>query len=327
MDENSEDKIKLLRPDYLNLMLYYQKIEDYLFQIAQGYLSFRKNIDKDYIKKLPFSSLKELITPFRWYLQYKGYKEDSIKDRLYMASKRRNYYVHEFFARVYLDLFDENEKMIDEAYEKLDGEIMDDLLEAEDLYATLLSSYGPHPKEKGRYMDISSSSASLTSFGASKEQLSDEYEEKRIEALPDLYWNLLRGYTLLEASLFSSISMIEETYPFLGETFGDSFHSLSFGQYQKALQLGTKKNPMVAMIVDDCLPNLKNYLNNLSSLQFDRNHWIHFCLGKRVFNEKLSSFYSSPKVFDNACKTYAFLQKCFEDTLSFEEKIKRRLRK
>lgn len=325
--EELDDQLSLLYPDYLSLMLTYQRIEDYVFQFAYGYLSTRKTKPED-LKALRYKNLAELTRPFSWFAYAQGEKPEEAKpllDRARNAAWRRNYYVHELFTDLASHGVDYEEAELKEGFGAIDSTLMLDREDAETIYAELLAKYGPHPKDHYRAGSISDLSLSRTDARLSQEDIGAP-PAVRSAAVCSMYWELLETYSLFEGALYSAVSAIHERYPFLDKTNEEYLHHKSYGEYRKMLIFGVKNNNFVKMIVDDCLRNLTSFLKTLTALQTDRNYWIHFCLERKVTEPDDEPFLTSLDVITNLNKCRALASAALGEVLAFEVAVRQRLK-
>lgn len=324
MDENDNLLLLSIQQGYLELMLKYQRLEDYLFQCA--YKSKRGSKGKAELKMMKFFSLHELIRAYTSTSKFASLSQkdkDKLYGSLYKTIALRNYYVHQFFYDVYFEAYDAKSKTFAESkLEDLEFKMMKEGERLDIIYDRMLEKVAPHHHYAYRHIDISSFSSSLTYASLSKEEMGSPYEDERKYAFPSQYWALSYGYFALESSLYGFCAKIETKYHSFAEEIAKSLSSKSFTEYGKYIELAYKKEPLFAFFLDDHLANIKSFFDKLSSLSQDRNYWTHFCLssflneqGEYSFNEVITN----ASEFNRLNKSYALLLEVEETIYRLEE--------
>ena len=327
-----DDPLLFLRRDYVELMLTYQMVEDYLFQSVYGYLRYGHNKDKNELQDLKTKSLNELKDIFFTTFQVRSLP---LKDKQYLGRQFhktvnfRNYYTHQFFSDVYLKAFDASSKAFDE--EKLDDinfAIMDEKNRIQAFYDFLCSKFGKHDILALRNFSISDLSVSLTFAELPKDYQSAPYAKEREEAFIKSYWNLAYGYFVTEASLFAIVERLENHFHFLSQQNAATLSEKSLNEYRKLLILAVKKEPLVHILVSDCLSDLSAFAHEITALQLDRNYWFHFCLQGKIgegHHYDFSAFCSDSETYNKLSKSLSFCEKTKQKVFALEDSLSKKL--
>ena len=322
-----DDPLLFLRPDYLRLMLTYQKVEDYLFQHVYGYLRFGHHKSKDELQQFKNKSLNELKDFFFTSFEVRGL---SLNEKHYLGRQLnktvelRNYYTHQFFSDVYFKAY-ENGKFDKDKLEDIDFNLMDEVNRLEEFYEKLTKKFGKHQNLALRNFDISELTASFTYAHLDIELRKPAYANEREEAFAQYYWNLAYGYFALEASLFSIVDLLENHFHFLDKGNSETLQNKSFNEYRKLLLIAVKKDPLINIMINDSLSDLNTFAKHITALQEDRNYWLHFCLIGYIGNGKdfdFSAYCQSVENYDKLAKSISFLEKekteVFQDSLHIQ---------
>ena len=327
MDEVSKERISLLYPDYLGLMMTYQTIEDYVFQIVYLVNKDERGIQNRELKSVSFQNLYEMRPAFFHYaFPYFGTKEfGAFKNAYKELTRRRNFYVHDFMGKLYLDCLDEEGELTPE-FEDYDFALQDDLQAAHDFYQLCIEKIGPHRHKKKRNVSLSPLTLSRTHVQLSPQQSGPAYASSRGEAFPALFWNLSYLYSLVETALYALIQLLDDRYHFLDEENHDKLGAKTLGDLGKFFFLGLKDNYDVHLILDDCIPDARRLSAELRDLQFDRNYWLHFCWIEVKPKERPQAL-ENPAFCNQALQSQESLQQTLSTLQQIQQRLKKRLQK
>lgn len=326
------DHLIFLRPDYLNLMLMYQFVEDYLFQAVYRYLRFDHGKGKDELQYFKTKSLKELKDFFFTTYEVRSLsleEKRNLSTQFQLTIDNRNYYAHQFFSDLYFNAYDETAKRFKKKpLRELDTNLMIEKDRLQEFYGFLKEKFGPHRAVALRNFKMSDKSASSTYAELSPELRTPAYAKQREEAFAIVYWNLAYGYFGIEASLYAIVDRLDKKYHFLDEANRRTLQNKSMNEYRKLLTIAVKKDPFIHMLIDDCVPSLTTFLQNILALQKDRNYWLHFCLAdviKDMQDFDFSSFCQNVENYNKASKSLVFQEKTKRAIFALEDLLARKV--